>query len=61
MAQKVGEEGVEVALAAATQDDDRLVGESADLLFHLTLLLKSRGLSLTRVIGELERRHRSKP
>ena len=46
MAQKVGEEGVEVALAAVTQDNDRLIGESADLLFHLTLLLKRRDLSL---------------
>jgi phosphoribosyl-ATP pyrophosphohydrolase/phosphoribosyl-AMP cyclohydrolase len=60
MAQKVGEEGVEVALAAATQDDERLIGESADLLFHLTLLLKSRGLSLGTVVTELERRHEAK-
>jgi phosphoribosyl-AMP cyclohydrolase / phosphoribosyl-ATP pyrophosphohydrolase len=58
IAQKVGEEGVEVALAAVTQEDERLVGESADLLFHLTLLLKSRNLSLTAVIRELEQRHR---
>ncbi|HMN43252.1 MAG TPA: bifunctional phosphoribosyl-AMP cyclohydrolase/phosphoribosyl-ATP diphosphatase HisIE [Povalibacter sp.] len=61
MAQKVGEEGVEVALAAVTQEDDRLVSESADLLYHLTLLLKNRGLSLAKVVGELEQRHRSKP
>ncbi len=54
MAQKVGEEGVEVALAAVTQDDERLVGESADLLYHLALLLKSRNLSLTTVVRELE-------
>jgi phosphoribosyl-ATP pyrophosphohydrolase/phosphoribosyl-AMP cyclohydrolase len=60
MAQKVGEEGVEVALAAATQDDERLTGESADLLFHLALLLKSRGLSLADVVAELERRHAAK-
>jgi phosphoribosyl-AMP cyclohydrolase / phosphoribosyl-ATP pyrophosphohydrolase len=60
MAQKVGEEGVEVALAAVTQADDRLVGESADLLFHLTLLLKNRGLSLGDVVKELERRHEAK-
>jgi phosphoribosyl-AMP cyclohydrolase / phosphoribosyl-ATP pyrophosphohydrolase len=57
IAQKVGEEGVEVALAAVTQSDDRLIGESADLLFHLALLLKSRNLSLTDAIAELERRH----
>jgi phosphoribosyl-ATP pyrophosphohydrolase/phosphoribosyl-AMP cyclohydrolase len=60
MAQKVGEEGVEVALAAVTQDDQRLVGESADLLFHLALLLKSRGLSLSAAVQELEKRHAAK-
>jgi phosphoribosyl-ATP pyrophosphohydrolase/phosphoribosyl-AMP cyclohydrolase len=58
IAQKVGEEGVEVALAAVTQEDERLVGESADLLYHLALLLKSRNLSLTTVVRELEQRHR---
>ena len=57
MAQKVGEEGVEVALAAVTQTPEKLVGEAADLLFHLTLLLKSRQLSLADVVAELERRH----
>lgn len=60
MAQKVGEEGVEVALAAVTQDDDRLISESADLLYHLVLMLKSRNLSLARVVQELEQRHASK-
>lgn len=61
MAQKVGEEGVEVALAAVTQEDDRLISESADLLFHLALLLKSRNLSLAQAVAELERRHAAKP
>jgi phosphoribosyl-ATP pyrophosphohydrolase/phosphoribosyl-AMP cyclohydrolase len=61
MAQKVGEEGVEVALAAVTQEDDRLISESADLLYHLTLVLKGRNLSLTDVVRELEQRHNSKP
>jgi phosphoribosyl-ATP pyrophosphohydrolase/phosphoribosyl-AMP cyclohydrolase len=61
LAQKVGEEGVEVALAAVTQGDEKLVGESADLLFHLALLLKSRNLSLRDVVRELERRHAAKP
>lgn len=61
IAQKVGEEGVEVALAAVTQADDRLVSESADLLFHLALLLKSRNLSLADAVKELEQRHRTKP
>lgn len=57
MAQKVGEEGVEVALAAVTQADGALVSESADLVFHLALLLRSRGLSLAHVVQELEGRH----
>jgi len=58
IAQKVGEEGVEVALAAVTQEDERLIGESADLLYHLALLLKSRNLSLTTVVRELQQRHK---
>lgn len=57
LAQKVGEEGVEVALAAVTSDRDKLVSESADLVFHLLLLLKSRDLSLVEVVRELEARH----
>jgi phosphoribosyl-ATP pyrophosphohydrolase/phosphoribosyl-AMP cyclohydrolase len=61
LAQKVGEEGVEVALASVTQGDDQLVGESADLIFHLALLLKSRNLSLLTVVKELEHRHAAKP
>jgi phosphoribosyl-ATP pyrophosphohydrolase/phosphoribosyl-AMP cyclohydrolase len=61
MAQKVGEEGVEVALAAVTQEDDRLLSESADLLFHLALLLKNRNLSLGHAVKELEKRHAAKP
>jgi phosphoribosyl-ATP pyrophosphohydrolase/phosphoribosyl-AMP cyclohydrolase len=46
IAQKVGEEGVETALAAVAQDDAALLGEAADLLFHLGVLLRARGLSL---------------
>lgn len=57
MAQKVGEEGLEVALAAVAGDDDELLGESADLLFHLLLLLKSRDRSLAEVVRELAQRH----
>ena len=60
MAQKVGEEGVEVALAAVTQDKEHLVSESADLMFHLALLLKARDLSLLDVVKELELRHAAK-
>jgi len=58
IAQKVGEEGVETALAAVVQDEAALVGEAADLLFHLTVLLRARGLSLADAIAELQRRHR---
>lgn len=58
IAQKVGEEGVETALAAVAQDETALLGEAADLLFHLTVLLRARGLSLADAVAELERRHR---
>jgi phosphoribosyl-AMP cyclohydrolase / phosphoribosyl-ATP pyrophosphohydrolase len=61
IAQKVGEEGLEVALAAVAESDEKVVSESADLLFHLLLLLKSRGLSLSRVVAELQSRHTPKP
>jgi phosphoribosyl-ATP pyrophosphohydrolase/phosphoribosyl-AMP cyclohydrolase len=60
IAQKVGEEGVETALAAVSRDDEGLVSECADLLFHLLVLLKSRELDLERVVGELKARHASK-
>lgn len=57
IAQKIGEEGVEVALAAVGEDDAKVIGESADLLYHLILLLRQRGLSLEDVAAELELRH----
>jgi phosphoribosyl-AMP cyclohydrolase / phosphoribosyl-ATP pyrophosphohydrolase len=57
LAQKIGEEGVEVALAAVGADDSKVVSESADLLYHLLLLLRQRGLSLADVVAELELRH----
>lgn len=57
IAQKVGEEGVEVALAAVAQEPEALVAESADLLFHLIVLLRARGLRLDDVVAELARRH----
>ena len=60
VAQKVGEEGVETALAAVTRGDDELVGECADLLFHLLVLLKARNLSLAHVVQELASRHAAK-
>ncbi|MEL1264731.1 bifunctional phosphoribosyl-AMP cyclohydrolase/phosphoribosyl-ATP diphosphatase HisIE [Pseudoxanthomonas putridarboris] len=57
IAQKVGEEGVETALAAVAQDDAALLGESADLLYHLVVLLRARGLSLEGAIAVLKQRH----
>jgi phosphoribosyl-ATP pyrophosphohydrolase/phosphoribosyl-AMP cyclohydrolase len=56
IAQKVGEEAVETALASVVQDDDALLGESADLVFHLVVLLRARGLSLSQVAGVLAAR-----
>jgi phosphoribosyl-ATP pyrophosphohydrolase/phosphoribosyl-AMP cyclohydrolase len=57
-AQKVGEEGLETALAGACQDDASLLAESADLVFHLLVLLHGRNLGLGKLTAELERRHR---
>lgn len=57
VAQKVGEEGVEVALAAVAESDEALLNESADLLYHLLLTLRVRGLGLKDVIKVLESRH----
>ncbi|MBN8427298.1 MAG: bifunctional phosphoribosyl-AMP cyclohydrolase/phosphoribosyl-ATP diphosphatase HisIE [Xanthomonadales bacterium] len=57
MAQKVGEEGVETAIAALAESDELLLGEAADLIFHLTVLLRSRGLSLRDVKDVLRERH----
>lgn len=57
IAQKIGEEGVEVALAAVTEADDKLVSEAADLVFHLLVMLKKRGLSVENVVAELQARH----
>lgn len=56
-AQKVGEEGVEVAMAAVSESKESLTGEAADLLFHLMVLLESRDLSLEDVVDVLRKRH----
>lgn len=56
IAQKVGEEAVETAMAVAADDNGEIVKESADLLFHLMVLLEARGLSLADVASELGRR-----
>jgi phosphoribosyl-ATP pyrophosphohydrolase len=55
-AKKLGEEAVETVLAAVQEDKSRLVSESADLLYHLLVLLKARGISLAEVEAELARR-----
>jgi phosphoribosyl-ATP pyrophosphohydrolase/phosphoribosyl-AMP cyclohydrolase len=61
IAQKVGEEGVETALAAVTRDDGGLLGECADLVYHLVVLLKSRNLALADLVQELRSRHGARP
>ena len=59
VAQKVGEEGVELALAGVGDTNEKVVEESADLLFHLLVLLRARGVSLASVVAQLEARHRT--
>ena len=56
-ARKVGEEGVEAALAGVAESDERLVEELADLWFHSYVLLAARGLQPSAVEDELRRRH----
>jgi phosphoribosyl-AMP cyclohydrolase / phosphoribosyl-ATP pyrophosphohydrolase len=57
IAQKVGEEGVETALAAVSQDSQALLGEAADLLFHLLVLLRAKDLGLAELTQVLRSRH----
>ena len=56
IAEKVGEEAVELVIAAIAQDNKAVIGEAADLLFHLMILLSDRGLSLNDVLSELANR-----
>ena len=58
IAQKVGEEGVETALASVTETDGKLISESADLLYHLLVLLQAKNLELSDVLNELKKRHK---
>lgn len=58
IAQKVGEEGVEVALAAMAKDREELICESSDLLYHLLVLLRHEGVALDEVMAKLESRHK---
>ncbi|GAA3601000.1 bifunctional phosphoribosyl-AMP cyclohydrolase/phosphoribosyl-ATP diphosphatase HisIE [Gibbsiella greigii] len=57
IAQKVGEEGVETALAATVHDRDELTNEASDLVYHLLVLLQDQDLDLSKVIGCLRARH----
>jgi phosphoribosyl-ATP pyrophosphohydrolase len=57
IAQKVGEEGTEVVVAALAQDDQRLIEEVADLTYHILVLLAGRGLKPQDILTELEERH----
>lgn len=57
IAQKVGEEAVEVVVAALAQDSERQISEAADLMYHLLVLLADLGLSLDDVRAELVKRH----
>lgn len=56
IAQKVGEEAVEAVIAAIADDRAGLVGEAADLIFHLLVLLNAKGVPLAEVLAELDRR-----
>jgi phosphoribosyl-ATP pyrophosphohydrolase/phosphoribosyl-AMP cyclohydrolase len=55
---KIGEEATEVVLAAKGETDERLAEEAADLVFHLTVALHQRGISLSRALEALEKRRR---
>lgn len=58
IAQKVGEEGTEVVVAALSQENERLVEEIADLTYHVLVLMAAKGVSPEEVAGELEKRHK---
>ena len=57
IAQKVGEEGVELALAAVAENRDEIIEEAADLVYHLLVLLNTQGLDLGKVVARLKERH----
>lgn len=57
IAQKMGEEGVELALAAVSRDREGCVEEAADLLYHLTVLMEARGFGWDEVVAVLRQRH----
>ena len=55
-AEKLGEEAIESVIAAVAQDEEALKNEAADLLYHLLVVLKMKGVSVDDVMGELQRR-----
>lgn len=57
MAQKVGEEGVEIVVAALSQDRERQISETADLFYHTLVLLADLGITLEDIEAELQSRH----
>ena len=57
VAQKVGEEGVELSLAAVAGDREEIINEAADLLYHAIVLLAERDIRLSEVVARLETRH----
>ena len=59
ISQKMGEEAVEVVVAANAEGPERLASEAADLLYHLLVLLQARGVPLDAVLSELERREKA--
>lgn len=60
VAQKVGEEGVELALAAVAEDDRNVVDESADLIYHMLVLLAVRNIPLADTVATLRQRHEAR-
>lgn len=58
MAQKVGEEGTEVVVAALAQENERLIEEISDLTYHILVLMAAKGLRPDDIAQELEKRHK---
>jgi phosphoribosyl-AMP cyclohydrolase / phosphoribosyl-ATP pyrophosphohydrolase len=59
ISQKVGEEAVEVVIAALTEDDKRLKSEMADLIFHIFVLLEAKDISFEDIVAELKLRDKT--
>lgn len=58
IAQKVGEEAVETVIESKNEDNKKFIGEVADLIFHLLVLLRDKGISLKKIIKRLKKRHK---